>query len=74
MNDTLYTIGHSTHEIDKFLELVKSAGVNCIVDVRSIPHSAHAPQFNIEVLPLYLKRIGVIYLSFAEEFGARRLD
>ncbi len=70
----IYTVGHSTHQLDYFLELLKEYSVNCIVDVRSIPASAYTPQFNKEYLSDFLKTNGVTYLHFAEEFGARHSD
>lgn len=73
-NPVIYTVGHSTHKIDYFLELLQSQAVNCLVDVRSIAASAYNPQFNKEPLSNFLKRNGVIYMHFAEEFGARHTD
>ena len=54
--------------------MLQSQGVNCIVDVRSIPASKYAPQFNMEALRWFLKGHGIQYLHFGEEFGARRSD
>jgi uncharacterized protein (DUF488 family) len=46
----VYTIGHSTRPIDEFVRLLKSHGVQKLVDVRTIPRSRHNPQFNREEL------------------------
>ena len=73
-NFRLYSIGHSSQTQEEFLALLVQHGVNCIVDVRSVPASKYAPQFNQEVLKGFLKRNGVQYLSFGDEFGARRTD
>jgi uncharacterized protein (DUF488 family) len=70
----IYTVGHSTHQLDFFLELVKSVEINCIVDVRSVPASAHNPQYNQESFKNFLKFNHITYLHFAEEFGARQRD
>jgi len=70
----IYTIGHSTHQLDYFLELLKEYGVNCVVDVRSVPASAYNPQYNQEPFKNFLKNHKVTYLHFAEEFGARQTD
>lgn len=70
----LYSIGHSSQTQDEFLALLTMHGINCIVDVRSVPASKYAPQFNQEVLKGFLKRNGVQYLHFGDEFGARRTD
>lgn len=70
----LYSIGHSSQTLDEFLELLRAHGVNCVIDVRSVPASKYAPQFNQDGLRLFLKTHGVQYLHFGEEFGARRTD
>jgi len=70
----IYTVGHSNHTADYFLELLKAFGVNCLVDVRSIAASTYNPQFNREPLQAYLKNNDIAYLHFAEEFGARHSD
>ena len=65
------TIGHSTHPWEKFRELLRSANVGRVVDVRSIPRSRHNPQFNRDILPKRLRasRIGYVYLG---KLGGRR--
>ncbi len=54
--------------------MLQTQAINVIVDVRSVPASKYTPQFNKDPLSHALKRIGINYLSFAEEFGARRTD
>jgi uncharacterized protein (DUF488 family) len=70
----IYTVGHSTHQIDHFLELLQKYSVNCLVDVRSVAASSYNPQYNKEPLSNFLKNHGVTYMHFAEEFGARHTD
>jgi uncharacterized protein (DUF488 family) len=70
----IYTVGHSTHQVDYFLELLKKYSVNCLIDVRSLAASTYNPQYNKEPLSNFLKKNGVTYLHFADEFGARHTD
>ncbi len=70
----IYTIGHSTHLPDFFLELLKAFAINCLIDVRTTAASAYNPQYNKEPLSNFLKNNGITYLHFAEEFGARYSD
>jgi len=70
----IYTIGHSTHHADYFLELLREYGVNCIIDVRSVAASSYNPQYNEEPFKNFLKNNKIIYMHFAEEFGARQTD
>ena len=70
----LYTVGHSNQTLEEFLSLLQCHGVNCVVDVRSVPASKYAPQFNEESLKCFLKLHDIQYLAFGDEFGARRTD
>lgn len=70
----IYTVGHSTHQLDYFLGLLKEYSVNCLVDVRSVAASTYNPQYNKDPLSNFLKANKVTYLHFAEEFGARHKD
>lgn len=70
----IYTIGHSTHNLEYFLELLNEYNINCIVDVRSNPASSYNPQYNQEPFKNFLKKNNIVYLHFAEEFGARQND
>ena len=70
----LYSVGHSNQSQEEFLGLLTKHGVNCIVDVRSVPASKYTPQFNMESLTWFLKNNDIQYLHFGDEFGARRTD
>ncbi len=70
----IYTVGHSNHTIEFFLDLIKTFSISCIVDVRSVPASAYNPQFNKEALQNALKWNNVFYMHFGEEFGARHTE
>ena len=73
-NYRLYSIGHSNQSLDEFIGLLNAHGINCVIDVRSIPASKYSPQFNQDGLKCYLKARGIQYLHFGDEFGARRTD
>lgn len=67
----IYTVGHSNHQIDYFLELLQFKEITCVIDVRSTPASSYSPQYNKLPLKNYLKNNGITYMHFKEEFGAR---
>ena len=71
---SIYTVGHSTHELTYFLKLIQMHQVNCLVDVRSVAASSYNPQFNKDTLSVFLKDNGITYLHFSREFGARQTD
>ncbi|NLW48805.1 MAG: DUF488 domain-containing protein [Firmicutes bacterium] len=73
MNE-LYTIGHSIHSNNYFLELLTKYGINCLVDVRSNPYSKYAPQYNMNEIKRFLISNQIYYIFMGEEFGARRKD
>lgn len=70
----IYTIGHSNHPIDVFLDLLNTFSIDILIDVRSIAASAYNPQYNKEPLSNFLQKNEINYLHFAEEFGARHTD
>jgi hypothetical protein len=69
---TVLTIGHSTRSIEEFIRLLQADGVECLVDVRTIPRSRHNPQFNADALPVSLKKAGIDYEHMAALGGLRR--
>jgi len=75
MDDTgklfVLTIGHSTHPYDRFLELLRGAGVTAVADVRSSPYSRHYPQFNSDDLKFELKQDRIAYSFVGKELGGR---
>jgi uncharacterized protein (DUF488 family) len=68
---TVFTIGHSTRSIDAFLELLREAQIQCVVDVRRFPMSRRHPQFNAEPLAAALAPLGIGY-RHAPALGGRR--
>lgn len=70
----LYTIGHSNHTQEEFLNLLVTHDINVVVDVRSVPASNHNPQFNQEVISVFLQEHHIDYNFFGRELGARRMD
>lgn len=73
MNE-LYTIGHSIHSIDRFIELIQGHHISAVCDVRSSPYSRYNPQFNRENLQPELKRHGIAYVFLGKELGPRSDD
>ena len=68
---SIFTIGHSTHPIDEFLELLLAHDIKEIVDVRSIPKSRHNPQFNSDTLKRSLERVHIRYKLLKKLGGLR---
>ena len=68
----LYSIGHSNHTIERFLDLLSEHGIEAVADVRSSPYSRHNPQFSRESLEESLTHSGIRYVFMGQELGARR--
>ena len=66
-----FSIGHSTHTYERFLELLRKAGVTAIADVRTSPFSRHFPQFNEDTLKDELRIDGIAYSFLGKELGGR---
>lgn len=67
----LFTIGHSTHDFDQFLALLKQHEIEVVADVRSQPYSRF-PWFSRPALEKTLKEAGIRYVFLGLELGARR--
>src|SRR5438105_2331658 len=67
----LFTVGHSNHEPEALLELLRGAGVTALADVRSSPFSRRLPQFNRPTLEAYLRHNGIAYVFLGGELGGR---
>jgi uncharacterized protein (DUF488 family) len=65
------SIGHSNHTVDHFLGLLKSQGVQVVVDTRSQPYSKYTTQFDQEDLKAALTAAGIRYLFLGRELGGR---
>lgn len=74
MSCEIYTIGHSTQTVDRFIDHLKRNGVTAIADVRSSPYSRHNPQFSKDELRAVLKAEGIRYVFLGKELGARSDD
>ena len=66
-----YTIGHSTRPIETFVELLKTAEVRLVVDVRTVPRSRANPQYNLDALPPALDPFGIGYRQIPALGGLR---
>ena len=71
---TVLTIGHSTHSMEAFLELLQRHGVTAVADVRAAPYSRFNPQFNRESLASSLVARGIAYVFLGSELGGRSDD
>lgn len=74
MQQTVYTIGHSTHSLEEFVGLLSMHGITALCDVRSTPYSRIHPQFNHRKLKEALRARGIVFAFLGKELGARSED
>lgn len=68
------TIGHSTHAVGQFIDLLARHGVTMLADVRAVPYSRFNPQFNRETLAGSLVARDLAYVFLGRELGGRSED
>jgi len=69
-----FSIGHSNIPVDRFVTILREAGVNIVVDVRSVPSSRRFPWFSKKNLEARLEREGIAYTAMGEVLGGRPRD
>ena len=69
-----FTIGHSNIPAERFIALLRGAGVDAVADVRSIPASQFCPWFSAKNLAPLLAGATMDYLSFGDDLGGRPRD
>ena len=70
----LFTIGHSVHAIEEFINLLKMHDIQLVVDVRSVPASRFHPQFRKHSLAKALAKAGIDYQFLGQALGGRPDD
>jgi uncharacterized protein (DUF488 family) len=71
MTDRFFTIGHSTHPLEEFVDILHAHGVDRVVDVRTVPKSRHNPQFAEVELRRTLPAHGIDYRRIEALGGLR---
>ena len=70
---TIWTIGHSTRNIEEFLALLSAQKIQTLADVRQFPGSRRYPHFGQQQLAASLAGRSIEYRHFPELGGRRRV-
>jgi uncharacterized protein (DUF488 family) len=70
--DAIFTLGHSTLSIERFITLLQTYGIERLVDIRTMPRSRHNPQFNDTALASSLTAEHLEYVHIQALGGLRR--
>lgn len=65
----IYSLGHSTHTIEDFIDTCHTANIDTIIDTRSHPGSKNHPQYNIENMTEWLPNANIDYQWWPELGG-----
>jgi uncharacterized protein (DUF488 family) len=68
----VYTIGHGTRTAEEFVEVLRTASVGRLVDVRRYPGSRRHPQFGRAALQRCLQANDISYEWRGDALGGRR--
>jgi uncharacterized protein (DUF488 family) len=68
---TVFTVGHSTLPIERFVGLLKTYAIEQLADIRTIPRSRHNPQYNRDALAPALEKAGIAYVPMQGLGGLR---
>ncbi|AXH98327.1 DUF488 domain-containing protein [Sporosarcina sp. PTS2304] len=68
----IYTVGHSTHTKEEFLQLLHDAGIEKLLDVRAFPGSRKFPHFHEDRMKEWLPKAGIDYRHCSKLGGRRR--
>jgi len=67
----IFTIGHSSHPLDNFLDLLQQHQIRAVVDVRRYPGSKRHPHFSRKSLSVSLEEEDIEY-HWLEALGGHR--
>ena len=67
----MFTVGHSTLAIERFVALLKTYGIRRLADVRTVPRSRRNPQFNADALASALRAHNIEYVPMPSLGGLR---
>ena len=68
---SIWTIGHSNHPLETFIDLIIGNRIAVLADVRSTPYCRYASHFNKEAIEHSLRDRGVEYVFLGDLLGGR---
>jgi uncharacterized protein (DUF488 family) len=70
-NRVVYTIGHSNHPLERFMELLERYEIEVLVDIRTSPFSRFSRHFSQDPLRNAIQGAGLKYLFLGKELGGK---
>lgn len=69
-----FTFGFSDRPLEESVAMLRAHGVQRLLDIRTLPGSRHAPQYNRDNLEVALPENGIEYIHLPELGGLRKRD
>ena len=70
----LFTIGHSNHSLEFFVEMLHRYDITAVADVRSAPYSRYVVHFNKDDIEQTLRSKGIQYIFLGNAIGGKPSD
>ncbi len=70
----IFTIGHSNHDVAKFLKLLTDNSIQVVVDFRSAPYSRYIPQYNKKEIEAAILDAVFTYIFMGDSIGGKPSD
>ncbi len=67
----LWTIGHGTLAFERFVGALQQNEITAVADVRTVPASSRAPDYNSAALKRALPAANIAYVQLGKELGGR---
>jgi len=66
-----YTIGHSTRKLEDFINTITTYGIDCVMDIRSVPYSSNKfyNSYDKEFVEREIKQSGINYIYMGDVLG-----
>ncbi len=71
---SVFSIGHSNHDEQTFIELLQRHNIAVVADVRSQPYSKYTKQFNSDQIKIALAGADIHYVFLGQQLGGRPDD
>ena len=68
---TIFTIGHSNHSFERFVQRLREHHFQTVVDVRLVPYSKWVPHFSKNALQAQLPALGFHYIYLGVPLGGK---
>lgn len=74
MENICYSIGYDNRSLEEFIRLIRTHGINCIIDLRNSISINNDPVYDSQNLKISLNKWGIYYIFMGQEFAIQKED